>query len=363
MLIFLWGHLSYFINDFRIYLIALFIACNIFLITSFLLFKSNVSPIKKRIFTVLFFSLLSIIVLYSGVEVYFRYRFDESDSLGFLQVNGRWLKRHVVFNNYFFRDRNFDTKKKIGVTRIGVIGDSIGMGYGIKNVEDRFSNLLEKKLRSEGFNVEVYNLAKSGYDTQSEIEEYQRVKQLKFDWIVWEYFLNDAQPKNVSTGTTILQKESVQGKVANFLSRHSFFFDYVYWRLSARYDKTFLSLRNADIAAYYDGANFETHKTYVESFIKELKNENSKILVIIFPFVKFLPDYPAEDIHRRMNKLFHENGVDTIDMLNYLRGKNSDDLVVGRFDYHPNEYVNSIAADKLAHKLKDELKKTSSFNK
>lgn len=342
--------------DFRLYLFFLFLSFTLLLVASFLLFTSQISK-KKRVFFMLSLNLFSIVLVYSGFEAYFRYRFDESDSLGFLQVNGRWLERHVVYNNYFFRDRNFESMKKNGTIRIGVLGDSIAMGYGIKDVHNRFSNVLEKKLQSEELNVEVYNLGKSGYDTEAEIEEYHKVKKLQFDWIVWEYFLNDAQPRDKSTGTGVLQKDSVQGKIAHFLSSQSFVFDFVYWKLSARYDKAFVDLRNADMAAYRDEENFQRHKKDVESFIRELKTDRVKTLVIIFPFMRFLPNYPAEDIHRTMNAIFHDNEVETVDMLDSLRGKNSNDLVASQFDYHPNEYVNMLAAEILNDSLKEELKK------
>ncbi len=357
MLIDAWGHLSYFLKDFSLYLVLLLASFTLFTWFSIRVFRSDASETKKRTLMVIFFTMFSIIVLYSGFEAYFRYSFDQSDSLGFLQVNGRWQQRHVVFNNYYSRDRNFDVNKKAGVIRIGVLGDSVTMGYGIKDVDNRFSNILEKKLRSEGVNVEVYNLGQSGYDTCAEIGLYKQVRNLKFDWIIWSYYVNDAQPCGKSTGTQVLIENNIQGKIARFLSHYSFFFDYAYWKLSTRYDRTFVDLKTADIAAYHNKTNFQNHKKDVESLIGELKKDNVKTLVIIFPFMRFFPNYPAEDIHRTMNNIFHENGLQTIDMLDSLRGKHSEDLVVSEFDYHPNKYVNRLAADRLNEVLKKQLSK------
>lgn len=293
-----------------------------------------------------------IILIYSGFEAYYRYRFDESDSLGFLKVNGRWFQRHVVFNSYFVRDREFRLEKKEGATRIGVIGDSIAMGYGIKDVNNRFSNLLEKKLKDTGKNVEVYNLGESGADTDTEIINYNKTKKLNLDIVVWEYFLNDAQPNNNrSKGAGVLTKEGRRGALAKFISSYSYFFDYVYWRLSARYEKTFRELRNADMSAYKDKEIFERHKKFVESFIKELKDENKKVVVIIFPFMYFLPNYPAKDIHLTMGNIFRENGIVPIDLLDDLKDENSKDLIVGRFDYHPNISVQKLAAQRLYDRI------------
>lgn len=347
----LWYHLSYFFHDFFLYLLLLAISLPILTIGSIKIHKSHTAEIKKKILIITLFSIFFIILIFSGFEAYFRYRFDESDSLGFLKVNGRWFQRHVVFNSYFVRDRDFDTNKKPGVTRIGVIGDSIAMGYGIKDVKDRFSNILEKKLRDAKQNVEVYNLGESGADTDAEIENYNKVKKLNLDIIIWEYFLNDAQPSGKSTGAEVLRKEGARGDIAKFISTYSYFFDYTYWRLSARYEKTLRELRSADMGSYKNREVFERHKELITSFIEQLKNENKKVIVIIFPFMYFFPNYPAKDIHVTMGKIFRENGIEPIDLLDDLKNKNTKDLIVSKFDYHPNIGVQKLAADRLYDKI------------
>ncbi len=353
----MWGHISYFLKDFSGYIILMLISFSLLIFTSLRVIRSKRPDSKKKLIVTFVFSIFLLILVFSSFEAYFRYQFDESDSLGFLQVNDKWLERHVIYNNYFTRDRNFERKKKEGTVRIGVIGDSIAFGYGIKDVNNRFSNILEKKLKDAGYNVEVYNLGKSGFDTPDEIEEYNKsFKQLNFDIIVWEYFLNDAEPKGKSNGTKVLLKERAKGKIITFLSDRSYFFDYIYWRLAAKYEKTFRELRNVDMAAYHDGDNFLSHKKDVTDFIAQLKNENRKIVVIVFPFMYFFPNYPATDINQKMDNIFKENGAELIDLLGDLKGKNAKDLIVSQFDYHPNESVQRLAADRLYEKIVPLLK-------
>ena len=351
MLLNFWYRFLYFANDFSFYLILISISALIVTFKSFKVHKSNLPDKNKKIWFVILFSLLFIVLIYSSFEAYFRYKFDESDSLGFLKVNGRWFKRHVVFNSYFVRDREFIREKKEGLTKIGVIGDSIAMGYGIKNVDDRFSNILEKKLKNAGKNVEVYNLGESGANTDREIVNYDKAKKLNCDIIIWEYFFNDAQPSTNDQGTKILIKENVRGKIATLISNYSYFFDYAYWRLSARYEKTFRELRGADIASYKDEKNFQRHKDAVTSFIKQVKDDNKKAVIIIFPFMYFLPNYPAKDIHVTMGNIFRENGIEPIDLLDDLKNKYTKDLIISRFDYHPNVGVQELAAQRLYDKI------------
>lgn len=351
MLFNLWARLSYFLKDFSFYSVLIIVSFGLLIFGSYKIYKSNHVQIKKRIFISIFFTLFLLVLVFSGFEAFFRYRYDESDGLGFLKVNQRWQQRHVVFNSDFFRDRNF-TAKKEGTTRICAIGDSVTQGGGIKNTDDRFTNLLEGKLREANYNAEVYNLGKSGYDTDGEKAIYESTKFLNCDIVVWAYFLNDVQPQGASTGSPIIQSESRTSKLVAALSNTSYFFDYLYWRLSARYEKTFGELRNADLGAYQNPQGFENHKKTIISWLGQMKADNKKVVVIIFPFVHLLPSYPAVEIHQKLGEIFRTNGTDgVIDLLDYLEGKDAKDLVAGKFDNHPNEYVHKLAAAKLFEKV------------
>ena len=367
MLFNLWAHLSYFelarnklsyfLKDFSGYLILILTSFILIVFSSIKIFKSNLINRKKKIYLSLVSTIFIIILLFSFFEAYFRYRYDESDGLGFLKVNERWHARHVVYNNYFFRDRDFDPNKRAGIVRIGVLGDSIAFGGGIKNVNDRFSNILEKKLRDAGKNAQVYNLGTQGYDTGGEIESYQKVRHLNFDIIVWQYFLNDIQPYGKSTGTPIIARNSQQAKIVQFLSNKSFFFDFIYWRLSQRYQKTFDQLKNADLAQYQNPEVLQKHKEEMSAFIKDLKRENKRIVVIIFPFVHLIgADYPSTNIHQDLNQFFEQEGVEVINLLDYLKDKKARNLIASGLDSHPNEAVHAEAAQKLFEKVMPLLK-------
>lgn len=349
MLINIWGRLSYFLSDFSLFLILIVLA----LIVSFFairkIYNSGLSESTKNICLLFVFTFLVTVLTYSGFEAYFRYKFDESDSLGFLKVTGRWFGRHVSYNNFQYRDHDFSPKKPPGQVRIGVMGDSNAFGYGIKDYRDRFSNILEKKLKKNGYNVEVNNFGQSGIDTKGEIGEYNRIKHLNFDLLVWQYFLNDVEEGTRSAGTKILQNAQKQPPgLLGFLLDNSYFFNYLYWRLSAKYNATFINLRNSDMNAYHTPEIFKEHKQLIASFSGELKDDNKKFVVIIIPFLKFLPYYPAGNIHRRMIRIFKKNGAfKVIDMLDYLKGRQGKNLVVGRYDTHPNEKAHTLMADKL----------------
>lgn len=357
MLLNLWAHLSYFLKDFSLYLGLITLAFFISIILSYKIFKSEVGLKRKKVLISAAYTIFLVFLIYSGFEAYFRYRYNESDGLGFLQVDKRWHARYDVFNNYFYRDRNFEPDKKEGVTRIGVMGDSITQGAGIKNPKNRFSDILERKLKDSGKNSEVYNLGRSGLDTVGEVEEYEKVRHLKFNILVWEYYINDVQPEN-STGSSVLDKNSKRGQIVTFLSNKSFFFDYVYWRLSSRYQKTIQELRTADVAQYHNEPVLAKHKEDISNFIKSLKTDNTKIVVVFFPSLYLLSsDYPARDIHYMMIDYFKQNEVDaTIDLLPDLIERDKKTLIASRFDTHPNEFVHDLAAQRIFEKVLPLLK-------
>lgn len=351
VLVNIWGHVSYFLIDFALYLILLIVSAVLFGYSVLKIYRAEFGENRKKQLLVLIFSVFLLVVMYSFLEGYFRYRYDQSDGLGFLKTNARWFDRHVVFNTYGYRDRDFTLSKKPREVRIGVIGDSITMGYGIKNVENRFSNLLEKKLKRNGINAQVYNIGQSGVDTCSEIKEFNRVKQLNFDIMIWEYFVNDVQPCDKSTGKqVIIHQNARMNPAVNFLRRTSFFFDFIYFRFSSVHESTYFKLRTADLAQYHNPAVLKNHLQDVTILSKMLQDNSTthKVVVVFFPSLFLLDrNYPAKGIHTMLDKYFQEQGNSVIDLLPYLIDKSKNNLIVNRFDSHPNEYVNDMVANLL----------------
>ncbi|OGY16736.1 MAG: hypothetical protein A2784_04595 [Candidatus Chisholmbacteria bacterium RIFCSPHIGHO2_01_FULL_48_12] len=339
----------YFINDFKYYLVA-FAA---FLILSFLilLFKRN------KFILLLLAICYSLLASFAFGETYFRYIYDQSDGLGFLKVNQKWHQRHVVFNNYFRRDRQFDTDKLPGEFRIAVMGDSISFGAGIEKVGDRFSDLLQTRLRADGFNVAVYNLGVSGTDTEIQIKDFTNFKQLKFDLLIWQYFLNDINPATGGEGTqiiTINRDKFLPRPPLSWLIDRSYFADWLYWRLSTKYSRTFTDLLAADLKAYQDSVIVSRHREAISHFLAQARKENLPVVVIMFPFLYQTPLTQAADaVYDQMFKFFTaaQKTVAVIDLKSIFRLYPASELMAGRFDSHPNELAHALAAQALYEKI------------
>ncbi len=131
--------------------------------------------------------------------------------------------------------------------------------------------------------------------------------------------------------------------------------DFLYWRFSSVYNKTILALRTADVNQYKNPFVLERHKQDISGFIKSLKSENKKIVVVMFPSIMLLGEnYPVFTNEIIFNH-FKENETEVVNLYDFLKELNSKDLRAGNFDTHPNEIVHTLAADKLFEKIKPML--------
>lgn len=337
------SRLNYFLTDFKYYLVIGAAASVVgFLI---LLLKRNQSIL---LLLAICYTLLAAFV---AGELYFRYGYDQSDGLGFLKVNQKWHERHVGFNNYFRRDHQFEAKKQPGEFRIAVMGDSISFGGGIEDPNDRFSNLLETKLRGDGLNVFVYNLGISGTGSEDQIKDFDNFKHLNFDLLIWQYFLNDVNPPDGGEGTRIININQDKFKPPRLIRRltdRSFFLDWLYWRLSAKYDDTFKQLLAADLNAYENPELLSRHQQAIKQFLAQTKKDKLPVVVIIFPFMfQSLLTPKADIIYDQMLDFFQARGVTAINLKPVFRAYPASQLIASKFDTHPNELAHTLAAQEL----------------
>jgi hypothetical protein len=74
--------------------------------------------------------------------------------------------------------------------------------------------------------------------------------------------------------------------------------------------------------------------------------------VVVFPFFSQWGDgYPYDACHDRVAEAWRALGVDVVDLRDAYRGTASSDLVVNRYDAHPNERALEIAARVVVERL------------
>jgi hypothetical protein len=129
-------------------------------------------------------------------EGYFRFVYAESDGLPTL-ASQNWLARYWHTNALGYRDPDWDSDTLATRKTILVVGDSFAAGWGIANPDDRFGNVLGKRL---GDDYAVINLGKPGASTVEERDDLQKYPLEKVDVVILQYYLNDIENAALSIG-------------------------------------------------------------------------------------------------------------------------------------------------------------------
>jgi hypothetical protein len=289
--------------------------------------------------------LLFLSLLLLGGEVYFRFIYDTTDSLGYTKVCEHWVERHWRVNTAGCRDDvEYATAIAPGKRRVTFIGDSFAAGHGIKNVEDRFEN----RLRREHPEWEVHVLANVGLDTGGEQVLLNRAltKGYQLDQVVLVYCLNDVGDLMPEEGQAYTQIFADLDRGGWFV-RHSYFVNLLYHRYMAGriplLKNYFPFVRNA-----YSDQRWEQQKQRLKEFRDVVQAHGGRLTVMTFPFLNALgPHYEYQFIHDELDQLWRDLQVPHLDLLSVYKDLPPRQLTVNPYDAHPNEYANELAAEAL----------------
>jgi len=305
-------------------------------------FLQNIILFLSTIFISLVISELAIRVILFGDVKY-----------NFAPGHPEFNEKYVSLNKEGYRDIDHTYNKEKNTTRIAVLGDSYTFGAGIKNINDIYWKKLEKLMNknSENITYELLNFGKSGIDTEYEISILKNEAHLyKPDIIVVGYVLNDFR-----------DIEKIQEEKLNF---YLFWFDkymerssYLYYFSKKGFNgvmETFgfkESYYGSIINSFDSKKNKEFNKLYFKE-LKELSEKNNAILmIVVFPFIYRLDDYPFVNAHNFVIQAGVENDIIVLDLLPYFKIYDETELIVSRFDLHPNEFGHRIAADAIYKRL------------
>lgn len=282
-----------------------------------------------------------------GLEVYrpgisFAHIYDSrGDDRGYLGPSGRIDYR---INRHRLRGAEFSVQKQHGTRRILCLGDSFTFGEGVRE-EDTWPRQVEKIL---GQGNEVINAGIQGYDLEREaIYLLLYGRQLDPDVVVLGFFLNDLMPFQETIGfhTSAVSEETPPSRMA----RVSKLWALLEGRHVAKGQQIeyFEALRQS-----FSSEKWEQQRIRLGRFREMADHDGFEILVLLFPLLYELDDYPFADIHQQVSAAFEEAGVSVIDLLGSYRSYSGQELWVHPIDPHPNEIAQGIAAEQVAKWLR-----------
>ena len=294
--------------------------------------------------TLVFLFLCSMVVLCG--EVYYRFVYDTTESFGLTKTTQRWFGRHFRLNQSGYRDSvpAYSLQVVAGTRRVSFLGDSFTAGHGIRNVEDRFVNLV----RAMRPGCEVHVLARCGWDTGHELADLMAAVDggYPLDLLVLVYCLNDLS--DIAPDWQRVNRRIYASSEPGYFVTHSYFFNTLYFRWK--------SARDQDVSNYYHfvldnyrGPVWEQQKLRLKLLRDKIDSRGGRLLVVTFPFMHALgPDYEYRQVHERLDRCWKELNVPHLDLLDIYESHSPGELTVNRYDAHPNELAHRMAAESIS---------------
>ncbi len=295
-------------------------------------------------------SLCSVWTILLIFEAFFSVFMVQSDNWGFTLSCREWLARYAVPRNSMGYRDDERTAQSLQGRRVAIVtGDSLMLGWGIKDYRNRFSNVLEREL---GPRWTVANVAQGGWDTPKELEAV-RTYPLKPELVIVGYFHNDIEHALKASGKPFMPIPPAPAFLAPLLDR-SLLADFLYWKAYRR-----LMLMGAAQSfwdnlegGYTDDTIWAKHRKALEQFVDYTRTQHIRLLVLVL----FNPyDVARSDRinQSRVFPLFKELGVDYVDAAECVRGLTTREIVVNPYDGHYNERVNARIAATVANHLRE----------
>jgi len=267
------------------------------------------------------------------------------------QFRRNWEEKFGDLNSLGHRDHEFSVKKPPKTFRILAIGDSLTYGDGIKNVDDIFTEILEKKLNDDNneLQYEVLNVSKKGWDVKQYLSALKNPGlSYEPDIVMIGFFFNDIEAN-----------ENNRPKIRYIPER-------VHWvmaRLSYAYWYTYSAVTSGDDRwlNYYlsytspDSYHWRRFVRYWKEILATCNNRDIKTMIVILPTTNWLNDtHPFIPVYHNVENLSKDNGAVVLNLFPFLKGYNPRELHVGITDSHPNAKAHRIYASKIFDFLKKE---------
>ena len=295
---------------------------------------------------------LMALVLLCG-EVHYRFIYDGTDAYMLSKTSRRWLLRHYRNNGSEVRDSiEYLWRIQPGKRRVTFLGDSFTAGHGVADVENRFAN----RIRARHPDWEVHVLAQNGWETGDQLKllETELRADYEFDVVVLVYVLNDISDLATDYWLQAIGRVTKRWPLGRF-QNESYFLNTWSYRLRLALDP--------DLADYfrfakdwYRGPLGATQEFRLRQLHDHVSRRGGRLLVVTFPFLQSSGNrYPFKEVYAQLDDLWTSAGVPHLDLSDTLLRHPAKDLVVNRFDAHPNERAHAWAAEAIEKFIESQM--------
>ncbi len=300
--------------------------------------------------------LVSITIVLVMAEFFVRFLYADitttADNTSYFAL--KWKKTNKPsLNSLGFREREISAQKPDDVYRIAVVGDSLTYGQGIAE-QDRFSRLIEQKLKGDTIAYQVYNFGIPGAETVDHISFLDDIFKIDPDFILLQWFTNDVEGHDKSARPVpyrLIPSDFLSG----FLRRNSALFYLINGQWNALQGQFGLvgSYEDSMNVRFSDVESEDSQRAIQElnDFIARVKHKNIQLGIVMFPnFVHTeggVEKYPFDFLFGRVLDACQKNDIQCIDLRPEFAVENPKELWVNRFDQHPSVLANKIAAEKI----------------
>ena len=271
-----------------------------------------------------------------------------------------WCVRYQI-NEQGLRDKVYPPEPATGTIRILGIGDSFAMGEGVAEAESMFAQLTnvysKSTAASKRTSIEVLNAGRSGFDTAREVRLLRQLApKLRADRAIVVWLLNDIELSPKLRHEQRWINDLINVREAQLWrdtdrpwwhrSRLLRWVD-AWWRMRAITAQTVDGYRRA-WSRHHNGAN-------VARFAERLRQlgemQNPRVVLVLYPMLVGLEDYPFAAIHQRVAEVAAGVGLPVLDLAPIFAGMDPSKLHVHPTDHHPNGRAHAIAAKAIGEWL------------
>lgn len=280
-------------------------------------------------------------------ESYYRFICVQTDSFGLSLPAQRWFAIYTRLNTLGCRDREWAIGDPPSVRRIAFVGDSFTYGWGVERVGDRFPDRIQAMFdsRSSG-EVEVMNVAKPGWCTGQQIRPIVDViERYGVDEVILCYVANDIERLLPRTDTF---NPIVPPQPGWFNPDSSCLLYQLYYRLIVPRADTVAGYHDWLAAGFADRHVWQGHQDELRQIIGQCRHNGITLRVVLLPFIHTRGEvFRSQEIHAQVRDFLEGEGIEVLDLLPTVNGKDVADLAVNNLDLHPNELANGLFAEAI----------------